>query len=145
MHISLPLVVGGLPEGAQVMPDYLSVSFEWPDLTWSPARRLGANARLSSQGEVVLDTPVSMDVSLFNAKSKTPLTIRGTVYLTLFGEPERRSLPLRRGPANAQDGLQCYAQELEFHRDYIQCRSMFRWPSRLVRAEAHGGIIDIGT
>lgn len=139
--IPVPLAATGLPHGVEVRPDDISISFAWPDRTWSPTVKTGVNPHYGAPGEAVIDLLVQMDAPVFRAEYGAPMTIRGSAYLTLFGEPERRTVPLKQGPQNVQDGLQCFAGEF-LRGDYLLCRSFFRWPDRLVRVE--GAVADFG-
>jgi len=139
--VPVPFAVSGLPEGVEARADSLSVSFTWPDRSWAPSANSGMTSHLPNKGEAILDTLVQMDYALYRAERTAPLTIRGSVYLTLFGEAERRRIPLKQGPQNVQDGLQCFSGAFAGG-DYFLCRSMFRWPARLVSAE--GTVAEFG-
>jgi hypothetical protein len=138
MQIPLPLVLTGLPEGVEARSDQLSVSFEWPGRTVSPNHNAGVSARSSGKGEVIFDAVADMSPQLFAAMRQAPMTIRGSVYITLFGEAESRKISLKRGPVNVQDGLQCYADEFKGEITQMRCRSFFSWPARLVYAQGNG-------
>jgi hypothetical protein len=133
-RVPVPLTVGGISEGMEVRSDSLSISFAWPDRKWSPALNSGTTPHEPVNGEAALDALVHMSAGLYRAERTSPLTVRGFVYLTLFGEPERRMIPLKLGPMNAQDGLQCFSGGF-LGGDYMLCRSLFRWPGRLVHAK----------
>ena len=139
--VPVPLAVSRLPDGVETRADSLLISFIWPDRSWSPSARSGITSHVPDKGEAILDTLVQMDYGLFRAERTAPLTIRGSVYLTLFGEAERRTIPLKQGPKNVQDGLQCFSGAFAGG-DYMLCRSMFRWPASLVSAE--GTVAEFG-
>jgi hypothetical protein len=60
-----------------------------------------------------------------------PVSLRGSLYLTLFGNARAKTIPLQGAPVNALDGVQCYLGAF----DQFFCRSAFRWPAKLVYAE----------
>lgn len=66
--------------------------------------------------------------------------MRGSLYLSVFGDAESRTIPFTSHPVNAQDGLQCYSGFDSTVRDrdsfnHYSCRAFFGWPSRLVYAK----------
>lgn len=74
------------------------------------------------------------DPGFFHRERGQPVTVRGSIYLTLFGNARSETLPLSDEPANALDGLQCYTDAVKAEWD-VYCRSAFRWPARLVYAK----------
>jgi hypothetical protein len=136
-QIPLPLVVSGIATGMEVRADQISVSFSWPDKTWEPARSPGVNARGPEGGEQVLDALIQMEPAVLAEGRHSPATIRGTAWLTIFGEPETHKILLKHGFQGAQDGLQCSSFDFEGQVAQTICRSFFRWPSRLVYAEGN--------
>jgi hypothetical protein len=145
MQISLPLIVSGLPDKTESVVDYVSASLVWSDRAWSPTTRPGASLRAPVKGKTTVDALIPVDLALYKSRRYMPLTIRGSLYLTLFGDPESRAFALGHQPANVQDGLQCFAMQFDVASESLICRSLFRWPDRLVRIQAHGDrISDIG-
>ncbi len=138
MEIPVPLVLTGLAAGLEAKADDSSISFEWPGRTWEPAGKSGITAHSSGESEAVFDALVSMDPRVFKAMRQAPMIVRGSVYITLFGEPESRTIPLLRGRINVQDGLQCWADDFKGEITQMRCQSFFSWPSRLVYARGAG-------
>jgi hypothetical protein len=153
MNVPLSLVVGHLPPNVEVRADDLNISVAWPDQPLRFAQRPGANRRPESAGTAVFDVALLVTPELYLAKLDEPLTITGSLYLTLFGEDEKRTISLGRGPGAAQDGLRCQASRLidrarpvipppgaevtEWHSaDSLTCTALFLWPSRLVYGQA---------
>ena len=62
------------------------------------------------------------------------MTLRASLYFTLFGNARSQTIPLSDQPSNAPDGLQCYTDSVKSEWD-VYCRSAFRWPARLVYAK----------
>ena len=141
VRIPIPVAVAGLPKGAEVRADDLTISFAWAGRTWSPAVKTGVTPHYPAGGESVTDLLIEMDSPLFFAERTAPVTIRGASWFTIFGEPERRTIPLKQGPQNVQDGLQCFSGAF-LAGDYMLCRSFFRWPDRLVHTDE--GVGDFG-
>jgi hypothetical protein len=142
MQIDVPLVLGGLPRGVEAVEDAVSVSLIWADRTWSPELNTGW-VHSTRDKVLVLNTLVPVDRDLYKERREAAVTVRGSVYISLFGEPEKRTISLKNGRANAQDGLQCFSGDLTVGREYFLCQSLFRWPARLVRAEASGSVSDV--
>ena len=80
--------------------------------------------------------------------------IRGSLYFTLFGDAQSRTIPFTNHPTNAQDGLRCFNglnsqahtksigdrdhPPIDYTEDFSSyfCRTFFGWPSRLFYAKA---------
>jgi hypothetical protein len=133
--MSLPIVVRGLPDRLGSRVDAVSVSFEWPGKqSWKPDITPGVNPRFTSRGVSLGDATVVMDAAIYRENRVSPLTLTGAAYVTLFGDAETRTATVQARPVNLQDGLQCFAGDL----DYLICRSFFRWPGRLIYADSAG-------
>jgi hypothetical protein len=74
------------------------------------------------------------DSAFFRAQHNGPVTLRASLYFTLFGNARSQTIPVSDEPSNAIDGLQCYIDSVRAEWD-VYCRSAFRWPSRLVYAK----------
>jgi hypothetical protein len=134
LFLTLPISVAGLPQGVDVRSDAATVTFEWPGKPAWKTDRNGMNRR-SKDGSI--DVHVAVPASVFHANLDAPLTLRGSLYLTLFGNAETRTIPLETAPVTAQDGLTCFYLQLLNWDDsarHFACQSFFRWPSRLVYA-----------
>jgi hypothetical protein len=160
--VPLTLTAGHLPPGTEIRADDLDISVSWPGRPLRFARRPGANRR--SQGptqaaakQTVFDVGLPMDPALYQVRFDEPMTISGSLFLTIFGEEERSRLSLRNGRSAAPDGLRCEAFKLtdrgrsvipapgaevsEWHpAGSLICAALFRWPSRLVYAQADQGL-----
>lgn len=135
MRIPIPLLVRGLPDGFNSRVDAVSVSFEWQGMkSWKPEAAPGVNPRSSLQGSSLQDATVLMDPALYRQIRSSPLVLSGVAYITLFGETETRTVTVQAHPANLQDGLRCFAGDF----NYLVCRSLFRWPARLLYAASGG-------
>jgi hypothetical protein len=135
--LHIPISVQGIPEGTEVEPDALSISFQSSD---GRTAQLGAPdcwnlKRGSSSGNsATISAQCSLDPSYFHAQSGRGVTLHGTLHFTLFGNARSQTIPLSDEPSNALDGLQCYTDSARAEWD-VYCRSAFRWPARLVYAK----------
>lgn len=135
--LHLPISVEGIPDGTQIQADSLSLSLEGPDgrtthvgvLDCGGLKRATISAREANIGAVC-----TADPGFFHQEDGRPVTLRGSLYLTLFGNARSQTIPLTNEPSNALDGLQCYTNTVKAEWD-VYCRSAFRWPSRLVYAK----------
>lgn len=133
VHVNVPIVVKGIPDGVEVRSDTLAVTFQGSDgRTWKSGLT-GMTWRPNGSGLTIFDGPVLMERTFFDAESAQPVTLRASLYLTLFGNSRAQTIPLKKTPVNAMDGLQCYIGDMF---DHFYCRSAFRWPDRLVSVEA---------
>jgi hypothetical protein len=135
--LHLPISVQGIPDGTEVRADALTLSLvsaegrtsqigvmDCPDL-----KRETISASAATFSAVCLADP-----SFFHAQHDRAITIRASLYFTLFGNARSQTIPLTDEPSNAPDGLQCYTDVVKAEWD-VYCRSAFRWPSRLVYAK----------
>ncbi|HXJ40218.1 MAG TPA: hypothetical protein VNH18_13145 [Bryobacteraceae bacterium] len=136
MRVPLTLAVRNLPPGTEARSNSVSLRLEWPGRVWKPSSPPGLNRRSSGTPETIFDAALQMDPALFREQRESPLTITGSVYLTLFGDEERRTVSLKDSPANVQDGLRCMSDQLNERTETLICRALFRWPTRLVYARA---------
>jgi hypothetical protein len=87
-----------------------------------------------SDSAVTISAVCAADPGFFERDRGRPVTVRGSLYLTVFGNARSQTLALSDQPANALDGLQCYTDVASAEWD-VYCRSAFRWPARLVYAK----------
>ena len=130
-------MVQGLAEGTEIEPDALKLSLHSED-------GRSANFNINDCSELKRDTISASSVRIsamcmadpafFHLESGKPVTFRGSLYMTLFGNARSETIPLSDQPANALDGLQCYTDVVRAEWD-VYCRSAFRWPARLVSAK----------
>jgi hypothetical protein len=153
MHVPLALVVDHPAPNVEIRADDLNISASWPGRPLRFAQRPGVNRRSEDARQSVFDVGLLVSPTLYQARLDEPMTITGSLFLTMFGEEERRRISLRNGRATAQDGLRCEASGLtdraravipppgaevtEWHSaDSLICAALFRWPSKLVYAQA---------
>jgi hypothetical protein len=135
--LHFPISVEGIPDGTEVQPDALSISLQSAD-----GRTAGMGVQdcgnlqrgTISASTVRISALCSLDPSFFHAQRDRPVTLRASLYFTLFGNARSQTIPLSDEPSNAPDGLQCYTDVVKAEWD-VYCRSAFRWPARLVYAK----------
>ena len=128
--VNFPVTVTGVPIGLQARAETVAITLEghdgrgWKSDSWD----VGVlDAQAGATGSVVFHRSVLMDRSFFNAEREGPVTLRASLFLTVFSKPREAALPLQERPVNVTNGLQCY---LDLASDVI-CRSIFRWPALL--------------
>jgi hypothetical protein len=134
LRLDLPLAVAGVPKNVDVAADALTVSFQGPDgKTWKtgPYQFQGVPRNLVRAGDNVFDGIVVMDQTFFNQERDQEVALRGSLFLTLFGNPQLTAIPLQAAPVIATGGLRCALGFL----NQLFCMSALRWPDRLVYAQ----------
>ncbi len=127
----------GIPEGTEILADALSISIQSSDgrATNLSLHDCGDLQRGSISAQAaVMSVKCFADPAFFFQEHQRPVTLRASLYFTLFGNAQSRSIPLSDQPSNALDGLQCYTDVVKSEWD-VYCRSAFRWPARLVYAK----------
>lgn len=137
--IVLPFVVTGLAEETDFRADAMSVELESPagkkwewmfydlpkDYKYSNGQRT-----VTLQGLQTLSHETAQAV-------KGSHNARVALFLTIFGNSKTAKIPLQEQPVNVFDGLQCYTGAGNREGD-ILCRSVFRWPARIIDARVDG-------
>jgi hypothetical protein len=133
LRILVPISVDGVPFGTDVLTDAIRIELQWPDgRVWrSSAREMVGLQKRAVEGNVY-DGVMSISRALSDAERDQPVTLRGSVYLTLFGSARSRTIPVRKKPVNVMDGLQCFKVTLPGTQ--FLCRAIFRWPLGIVAA-----------
>ena len=135
--LHFPISIQGVPDGTEVLPDALTVSLESAD---GHRDQMGAldcsnfkRGSVSANAGMIYALCVG-DSTFFQAQHNRPVTLRASLYFTLFGNARSQTIPLSDEPSNAPDGLQCYTDTVRAEWD-VYCQSAFRWPARLVYAK----------
>lgn len=135
--LHIPVSVQGIPDGTELQPEALSILLQGPD---GRAEELGpAECGSLKRGSISTSAATIFalclaDPEFFQAQRGRPMTFRGSLYFTLFGNARSQTIPLSDEPYNTLDGLQCYTDSARAEWD-VYCRSAFRWPDRLVYAK----------
>jgi hypothetical protein len=147
----LPLILTGLPAGIHVTADRLMVSLTWPGRPDWQSDSVG----VSSRKEGVFDGTLVLPADVYRANADIPLTLRASLFVTLFRDAESQVIPLQLEPATGPAGLRCRRVDfprpasdpslppsgLEVTRNLV-CESFFRWPARLVYANTGSADMD---
>lgn len=135
--LHFPLLVEGIPDGTELQPDAVSISLQASDgrsMQLGPQDCSNLKRGTISANAATITAVCSADPSSFQAQRQRPVTLRASLYFTLFGNAQSRNIPLSDDPANAPGGLQCFTDQVKSEWD-VYCRSAFRWPARLVYAK----------
>ncbi len=132
----IPVTVLGNPVGAEVHIDALAISLRDASGRTTTARPVdcGEVTQHSEPPGLVLRAVCRPGSEFVKRHSGELVTLRGSVYLTLFGNAKSTAIPLTDEPTNVSNGLQCYTDQVSAEWD-VFCRLAFRWPSRLLYAQ----------
>jgi hypothetical protein len=126
-RIIIPLNVTGLPNEVMVQPEGFAVRIRESDGAVSSAERILPVSAAMIGREFDLQTDV--DGRFYRRLKNEPLTIKGSLYLTLFGHPQTERVPFGdRSVPVPRIGL-CSASRSPNGRPYfLVCTSAFRFP-----------------
>jgi hypothetical protein len=128
LRVQLPIRIAGLPPDVTAQVEGLSGEFDSPDgsirrIYQTPSPNMGQN--------FVLWT--TLESSYYQKVKDEPLTVRGTVYLTLYGHRQSTRVPFDESSVSVSRVGVCSASETPNRRVYFAiCSSAFRYPSALV-------------
>ena len=123
-----------VPDSVEIQADALSVTVLGHDgRIWkSGPYDYPALPRNASRSDVpTFNGLVVIAPAFFSEERERKVTLRASLYLTLFGDSRLKTVPLQTTPINVMDGLQCRLTGV-FNR--FSCQSALRWPARLVYA-----------
>jgi hypothetical protein len=129
-RVAMRLSVVGVPAGGEVRVDALDMEFHWPDKSVSTARLIGMDKR-AVEGNVFSGW-VPAKRSLPPEMKTVRVNLRGSLYVTLFGNTQSRAIAMQKKPVNVIDNIQCHLVGLPV--GVFGCRAPFRWPAGLVSA-----------
>jgi len=131
VRVELPLNITGLPLGMIAKPEGFSVQLQASDGTMWQADQLPLRHTSNMGQEFSLQA--TLDGAFYRKVKEAPIKVRGSLYLTLFGNRQTarvpfgdRSVPVRRvGVCSASGGAKRQSY-------FLICSSAFRFPSVLV-------------
>ncbi len=131
VRVELPLNITGLPPGMIAKPEGFSVQLQASDGTMWQADQLPLRHTSNMGQEFSLQA--TLDGAFYRKVKEAPIKVRGSLYLTLFGNRQTarvpfgdRSVPVRRvGVCSASGGANRQSY-------FLICSSAFRSPSVLV-------------
>ena len=127
VRVELPLTITGLPAGMIAKPEGFSVDLQAPDGAMWQADQLPL--RIASKMGQKFSLEATVDSAFYRRVKDEPLKVRGSVYMTLFGNRQTvrvpfgdRSVPVPRvGVCSASGGA-------NGQRYFLICSSAFRFP-----------------
>jgi hypothetical protein len=134
VQVDLPIAVEGIPADAEFLPSAVALTFQAADgSAWSTGPYLypALAKQVSGPGRGILNANVDVPQAFFDKAKPQRVTVKGSLYLTVFGNPQALTIPLQATPVNVPGGLQCSLGPFR----QLGCRSAFRWPNRLVYAK----------
>jgi hypothetical protein len=142
VELYFPMKLNGLPPGITVEPEAWSVSlhganrWNWQSGVYQlPVLAKGLNRR----DPTALGGSLVMPASAYSAARQQKVTLKGSLYLTLFGNEQSKMVPLMKTGTNVMEGLQCGTGELLSN---IYCASPFRWPKLQAFAKSQDGYLS---
>jgi hypothetical protein len=150
--VPLTLIVNH-PPNTEVRADDMTATASWEDGPVTFMRQPSINRRYEEDRQATFDVNMMVDPRQYRARRNKALTIRGSVWLTLFGDEEKIRISARtRAGGSTRDGLHCQITRVtdrgvsvppppggqpEWHpSDFVTCAALFQWPRELVYAEA---------
>ncbi len=158
MSVPFELAVDHIPPNTELRVDDFVLTASFPDRPVTFWNRPGVDAHVEKNGHAVYSVHLIVGQPLFLSRQQQPLTIKGSVYMTLFGDDE--TIPITLGsPAATQDGLRCQSNRFTdrsrpvppppglptqrwYSADTIFCTSLFQWPRKLVYADSRDSRAD---
>jgi hypothetical protein len=141
VRIVLPFVVSGISSGVEVRADGMTGVLQSSNgRTWKLFSS-GASGRSPGDGTTIFNTFVSIDRIFFEEIKTQPVTLRASVYLSLFGNGRSQTIPIQPARQTVADEFRCSASEFE-RLSQFYCAAPFRWPEKMVYAEIREGQAD---
>jgi hypothetical protein len=141
IRIVLPIVVSGIPSGVEVRADGMSGVLQSSNGKAWTLFSSGATGRSPGEGTMIFNTFVLVDRTFFEEVKTQPVTLRASVYLSLFGNARSQTIPIRPARQTVADEFRCFAGEFE-RLSQFYCGAPFRWPAKMVYAEIREGQAD---
>jgi hypothetical protein len=147
VRIELPLNIAALPSGMAAKPEGFSVQLRAPDgTTW---RADQVPLRYVSDMDQKFSLQFTLDDAFYGTVKNEPLTIHGSLYLTLFGGRQSARIPFGDRLVTVPRVGICSASGGSPERsDFLICTSAFRFPPVLVSyrfMQSANGAPDVST
>lgn len=140
VEIDVPLVVSNIPAGQEVQFDAVAIWYETADgrQRHFDLAGLGRGSKVTA-AEPVAQRALYIESSFFNSERDRPGVLHTSVFATVFGNLQEKTVQLQYEPMNVLRGMQCYKGSFEL----VRCRSVLRWPRQLleVRYDDYAGPI----
>jgi hypothetical protein len=130
VRIELPLNITALPPGTSAKPEGFLLQLQAPG---EPELRVDeVPLRYTSNMNQKFSLQFTVDDASYEKIKDQPLTIRGLLYLTLFGNRESVRIPLGDRSVTLPHVGACSASTAASRGYFLICTSAFRFPSRIV-------------
>lgn len=125
VRINFPLQLTGIPDGMDARPDGLIVTLEAPDGTvWRADQQPWRY--VSSEGQL-WSLHTNLDGSFYRKVKDQAVKLRGSLYLTLYGNSRVTSVPVQDRPVRVPGLGVCSASRSSDGRNsFLFCRAAFR-------------------
>jgi hypothetical protein len=131
VRVDLPLNITGLPPGVVAKPEGFSVQLQASDGTMREADQLPL--RVASQMGQAFSLQASVDDAFYRKVKDEPMKVRGSLYMTLFGNQKTVRIPFGDRSVPVADVGVCSASGGGNRPSYfLICSSAFRFPPVLV-------------
>jgi hypothetical protein len=142
VQMRIPLAID-VPPGSDFKIEKFGVSLAGRDGRRSELRTefLGISNSATSDfnGAIwVLGGIARIDPAVYDLERVQPLTIRISLYMTIFGNARDKTIQLTKSPQNVIAGLQCYAG----YANQLVCDAPFRWPGLYVSEKRPSGALS---
>lgn len=134
VRLNIPLRVEGTPSGTYAEPEGLTATFIAPDgTTWRTPDEPRAN--VTSEGQLT-SLRIKLDKTFYERVKDAPVTVRGALYLTVFGNGRTTRLTSWNQSQDVPGAGRCMATQSPNGQSYfLLCDSAFRAPKDFVSAE----------
>jgi hypothetical protein len=137
--LMLPIGITGVQKGQRVQLDAFKVRLVAADgRSWSSG---WTGVDPAEDETAVFHQDVLVDAQFFEAERSNLLTLRASIYATVFDSPQTETLPSEERHVKVLDGLQCIglrelwapAPKRAFTLWGMDCRAAIAWPNAIVR------------
>jgi hypothetical protein len=135
--IPIPIRVTGLSQGIDLKADAFSGTLQGPGGVTVQVYTNGADIYIDDSGNPVIQVHVFVEQAFYRSQFLQPLTLRGSLYLSLFGNARSQTIPQQNERVSVLDQFRCSTTEFE-HLVQFGCSSMYRWPGEMLYAEIRG-------
>jgi hypothetical protein len=130
VRIELPLNITGLPSGVSAKPEGFSLQLQAPDGTTSRIDQVPLH--YVSNMDQKFSLQFTLDKSFYAKVKDAPLTIHGSLDLTIFGDRQSARIPFGDQPVTVPRVGVCSSSAATNRSYFLMCTSAFRFPPLLV-------------
>jgi hypothetical protein len=130
VRVELPLNITGLPPGVSAKPEGFSLQLRAPDGTTSRIDQVPLHYLSNMDQKFSLQ--FTLDDAFYGKAKDAPLTIYGSLYLTLFGDRQSARIPFGDHLVTVPRVGVCSSSAATNRSYFLMCTSAFRFPPLLV-------------